>query len=192
MVLGGRTDLRTIALQNCDGLSEGLFPRWCNRSERSDEAEVHEQLDQVLMSSLSFGHILDHPGKAMEPPRVVPTKAAMPRTSRRRQHPRCPSAQALRSITSFSLGGAAALVDRSADALAELLHDAQLVDLRGCSLLTEDSLRSFRKGCKYLRSVSIVTNYGSLSWNAATSSTVKKHRRKSSFYTSGSSGTESN
>merc|ERR1712051_587494 len=100
--------------------------------------------------------------------------------------PRCAPAAALRSVTSFSLGGATALSDRSGDALAELLHGVQTVDVRGCPLLTEESLRSFRKGCRFLRSVSIVTRDRTLSWTAATSA-MKKHHR--SFH-SGSSGTE--
>ena len=110
-------------------------------------------------------------------------------------------------VTYFSLGGASSLSDRSCDvslqafisshcmhcrtntasmlwflgpnfkALAELLHDAQTVDLRGTSLicfefsvefwptwascravfrrgcpqLSEETLRSFRKGCRFIR-----------------------------------------
>mmetsp|Transcript_31595 Transcript_31595/g.90662 ORF Transcript_31595/g.90662 Transcript_31595/m.90662 type:complete len:742 (+) Transcript_31595:133-2358(+) len=189
-ILSGRTGLKALALRNCEGLSESLFPKWCNRGERHDEAEVLEQLDLALMSSLQFGG----PAGGMGP--LAPAPAPQPdppRISRRRQHPRSPCALALRSVTSLTLGGAAGLSDRSGDALAELLHDVQTVDLRGCPLLTEESLRSFRKGCRFLRSVSIVLRERTLSWTASTR-TVKKHRHRksSSFGTSGSSGTESN
>merc|ERR1712232_249612 len=52
VILSGRTALETLQLRNCEGLSEGLFPRWCNRGERLDEAEAVQQLDQALLSSL--------------------------------------------------------------------------------------------------------------------------------------------
>merc|ERR1712226_394513 len=106
-----------------------------------------------------------------------------PLRPRRKQLPRCPAAVALRSVTSFSLGGATALSDRSVDALAELLHDVQTIDVR-CPLLTEESLRSFRKGCRFLRSVSLVTRDRTLSWTAATSAVKKHHSRRSSFQAS--------
>lgn len=186
-ILSERLGLETLELRNCDGLSEGLFPKWCNR-ERRDEAEVLEQLDQALLSSLSFGY-----GGAFSVPGAAHPDPAPSKPSRRRPHPRCAPAVALRSLTSFSLTGATALSDRSGDALAELLHDVQTVDVRGCPLLTEESLRSFRKGCRYLRSVSIVTRDRTLSWHAATTGVKRHHHRKSScFPTSGSSGTESN
>lgn len=174
VVLSGRTALESLALRNCEGLSEGIFPRWCNRGERHDEAEVKEQLDQVLLSSQIFGH----GGLAtVEPPSITVRPDADQKRRRRRQHPRCPAALALRSVTSLSLGGATALSDRSADALAELLHDAQTVDVRGSPLLTEEALRSFRKVCRFLRLASIVTRDRTLSWTAATSA-VKKHRHR--------------
>jgi len=191
VILAGRTSLERLALRGCEGLTEGLFPRWCCRGERHDEAEVVKQLDQVLLTSFQFGH-----GKAAsvagvgveELAPIAKPKVARPR---RRQHPRCPAAQALRSVTSLSLAGVEALSDRAADALAELLHDAQVVELRGAPQLTEEASRSFRKGCRFLRSVCIVTRDRTISWTPATSGAVKKHRT-SCFYTSGSSGTESN
>lgn len=186
-ILSGRSMLETLSLRNCEGLSEGLFPRWCNRGERYDEAEAVEQLDQALLSSLNFGSGVHMP--ALIP--VLSPRPDPPRISYRRQHPRCPPALALRSVTNFSLGGATSLSDRSADALAELLHDAQTVDLRGSPQLSEDALRSFRKGCRFIRSVVIVTRDRTLSWTAATSAVKRRHHRRSSFHTSGSSGTES-
>lgn len=192
VILSGRTALESLTLRNCEGLSEGLFPRWCNRGERHDAAEVKEQLDQDLLSSQIFGHgVAAATGPvAVEP---IPLLARPdPGRRRRRKEPRCPAAIALRSVASLSLAGASQLSDRSADALAELLHDAQTVEWRGSPLLTEESLRSFRKRCLFLRLASIVTRDRTLSWNRA-SSAVKKHRhRKSRIYTSGSSGTESN
>mmetsp|Transcript_139848 Transcript_139848/g.256635 ORF Transcript_139848/g.256635 Transcript_139848/m.256635 type:complete len:732 (-) Transcript_139848:45-2240(-) len=192
VILSGRTALESLALRNCEGLSEGLFPRWCNRGERHDEAEVKEQLDQDLLSSQIFGHgILAAAGPAAVEPVRLPARPD-PGRRRRRKEPRCPAAVALRSVASLSLAGASQLSDRSADALAELLHDAQTIEWRGSPLLTEESLRSFRKRCLFLRLGSIVTRDRTLSWNRATSA-VKKHRhRKSRTYTSGSSGTESN
>eukprot|EP00929_Paragymnodinium_shiwhaense_P013908 TRINITY_DN121755_c0_g1_i1.p1 TRINITY_DN121755_c0_g1~~TRINITY_DN121755_c0_g1_i1.p1 ORF type:complete len:801 (+),score=186.20 TRINITY_DN121755_c0_g1_i1:158-2560(+) len=206
-VLGGRTSLQTLALRNCEGISEGLFPRWCHRGERHDEALVVEQLDKALLSSLNFGGVGLELGPEPVPgggaaaastssplmPMLSPTTSTPPAARRRsRKHPLCAAAQALRTVTSFSLGGATGLSDRSADALAELLHDAQVVDLRGCPLLSEEALRFFRKGCRFLRSGCIVTRDRTLSWTASTSGSVsKQHPRKYSFYTSGSSGTES-
>lgn len=202
VILRGRTALETLELRNCEGLSEGLFPRWCNRGERHDEAEVVQQLDQALLSSLAFG-AADCFGHDLSVLAVAPPASLLPdplpsnattqsRPLRRHREPRCPAALALRSITSFSLWGATALSDRSGDALAELLHDAQVVDLRGCPLFSDEVVRSFRKGCRFIRSVSVVTRDRTFSWTASTS-TVKKHsHRKPSFHTSGSSGTESN
>mmetsp|Transcript_33407 Transcript_33407/g.85136 ORF Transcript_33407/g.85136 Transcript_33407/m.85136 type:complete len:782 (+) Transcript_33407:37-2382(+) len=188
LILGDRVGLETLELRNCEGISEGLFSKWCHR-ESHDEARVVEQLDQALLSSLTFGYggaptpsLLDFAATELEAPSA--------RLLRRRQHPRCAAALALRSVSYFSLGGVSALSDRSTDALAELLHDAQTVKVWGCALLTEDALRSFRKGCRYLRSVAIVTRDRTLSWTAATSG-VKRHRhRRSSFHNSGSSGTD--
>lgn len=188
VILSGRLMLETLCLRNCEGLSEGLFPRWCNRGERLDEAEMIEQLDQALLSSLNFG--CEPVTPTMSPVLQPRPRPDPPRIGHRRQHPRCPSALALRSVANFSLGGATALSDRSADALAELLHDAQTVDLRG-SQLSEDALRSFRKSCRFVRSVVIVTRDRTLSWTAASSSVKRRHHRRSSFHTSGSSGTES-
>jgi len=179
-ILSGRTLLQTLVLRNC-AISEGLFPRWCNRDR--DEALAVRQLDQVLLTTLnrSFADTLRlKPSDLME---------SLPR--RRRQHVRNPAAVALRSVTYFSLGGATSLSDRSCDALAELLHDAQTVDLRGCPQLSEETLRSFRKGCRFIRSVSVTMRERTLTWTALTSSVKKhRHRRRSTF--SGSSGTESN
>lgn len=180
MFLAGRTLLQTLVLRNC-ALSEGLFPRWCNRGERQDEIFAARQLDQVL-SSLRGYNFQNTPIELPEP--------LAPR--RRRQHNRNPAAIALRSVTYFSLGGATSLSDRSCDALAELLHDAQTVDIRGCPQVSEDSLRSFHKGCRFIRSVSVAMRERTLTWTALTSS-VKKHRhRRRSAFASGSSGTESN
>mmetsp|Transcript_64466 Transcript_64466/g.127439 ORF Transcript_64466/g.127439 Transcript_64466/m.127439 type:complete len:745 (-) Transcript_64466:192-2426(-) len=186
-LLTGRTGLESLDLRNCEGLSEGLFPRWCNRGERHDEAELVQRLDQALISSLHFGGTT--PASAQPP-----LQSDRLRNSRRRRHPRCPPAMALRSLTSFSLGGATALSDRSADALAELLHDSQTVVLRGSLLLTEESLRSFRKCCRFLKLVSIVLRDRTLYWTSTTKTVKKRHHRlKSTLWgTSGSSGTESN
>merc|ERR1711879_467245 len=129
-ILNGRTALRELTLLNCERLSENLFPRWCNRSERREEAEIVQQLDQDLLSSFTFGQ-----GLAVTSPEL----RELPKPIRRRQHPRTPPVIALRSLVSFALSGAAALPDRSADALAELLHDAQVIDLRGCPGLTEEA-----------------------------------------------------
>lgn len=186
-ILTERKGLEALELRNCEGLSDAIFPKWCNR-ERQDEAEVLKQLDDALLSSLSLGF-----GAASEASTAAGTAdAGASRPMRRRHLPRCAPALALRSVTYFSLGGASALSDRSGAALAELLHNVQTADVRGCPLLTEDSLRSFRKGCRFLRSVSIVTRDRTLSWTAATSAVKKHHSRRSSFPTSGSSGTESN
>eukprot|EP00931_Biecheleriopsis_adriatica_P051899 TRINITY_DN30141_c0_g1_i1.p1 TRINITY_DN30141_c0_g1~~TRINITY_DN30141_c0_g1_i1.p1 ORF type:complete len:750 (+),score=124.23 TRINITY_DN30141_c0_g1_i1:94-2343(+) len=188
MILAGRTKLHSLVLRNCEGLSEGLFPRWCNRGEHHDERAAMQQLDEVLLSSLnaSFGS-----GK-LAVQRTSDSGQEPSQGKRRRQHLRSPAAVALRSITNCSLAGAASLSDRSCEALAELLHDAQTVDLRGCPLLTEDTLRSFRKGCRFIRSVCVVMRERTLTWTALTSSVKKhRHRRRSSF-ASGSSGTESN
>ncbi|CAK9036949.1 unnamed protein product [Durusdinium trenchii] len=180
-ILSGRTLLQTLALRNC-AVSEGLFPRWCNRDR--DEALAVRQLDQVLLSSLNRSFS----GTQLKPcelPESMPVR-------RKRQHLRNSAAVALRSVTYFSLAGAGSLSDRSCDALAELLHDAQNVDIRGCPLLSEETLRSFRKGCRFIRSVSVTMRERTLTWTALTSS-VKKHRhRRRSNFTSGSSGTESN
>lgn len=179
-ILSGRTLLQTLVLRNC-AVSEGLFPRWCNRDR--DEALVR-QLDQVLLSSLNRNFSETLQLKPADLPESVPLR-------RKRQHLNS-AAAALRSVTYFSLGGASSLSDRSCDALAELLHDAQTVDLRGCPQLSEETLRSFRKGCRFIRSVSVTMRERTLTWTALTSS-VKKHRhRRRSHFTSGSSGTESN
>jgi len=187
-ILAGRTSLESLALFNCEGLSEGLFPKWCNRGERSEEVELSMQLDKVLLSSLGLGGV-----PAATPAGILGSGGASARRPRRRQHPRCPAAQALRSVKSFTLCDAETLSDRAADALAELLHDTQVVELRFSGPLTEEAVRSFRKGCRFLRSVCIVTLDRTLSWTASASGSVKKrHHRKSSFCASGSSGTESN
>jgi hypothetical protein len=145
---------------------------------------VVEQLDQVLLSSQIFGH---GTASSSSPPHEGTVRRS------RSKLPRCPAAVALRSVTTLSLGGATALSDHSCNALAELLHDAQTVDVRGSPLLTEESLRSFRKSCRFLRFASIVTRERTLSWTAATSAVKKhRHRKSSRAYTSGSSGTESN
>eukprot|EP00928_Gymnodinium_smaydae_P011792 TRINITY_DN14316_c0_g4_i1.p1 TRINITY_DN14316_c0_g4~~TRINITY_DN14316_c0_g4_i1.p1 ORF type:complete len:865 (+),score=184.43 TRINITY_DN14316_c0_g4_i1:193-2787(+) len=198
-ILKGRSTLETIALRNCEGISESLFPRWCNRAER--EAEVHVELEQALFASFGCGSGLlpaagaaAAPASAAAPERAASSSAAPPpvaRSVRRRHFPRCAAATALRSVTSFSMAGATALSDRAADSLAELLHDAQSVELRGSPFLAEDSLRSFRKGCRFIRSAIIVTRDRTLSWTASTSSVKKHHPRKSKLGTSGSSGTES-
>ncbi|CAE7680868.1 unnamed protein product, partial [Symbiodinium necroappetens] len=61
-----------------------------------------------------------------------------------------------------------------------------------CPQVSEDSLRSFHKGCRFIRSVSVAMRERTLTWTALTSS-VKKHRhRRRSTFASGSSGTESN
>jgi len=183
-LLSGRTELKTLQLRNCGGISEGIFPRWCNRGERHDQALVVEQLDQVLLSSALFGHA--------GPSAASPSREEAFKRRSRRHPPRCPAAMALRSITSVILGEATALTDASCLALAELVHDAQTVDVRGSPLLTEESLRAFKKGCRFLRLATIVTRDRTLSWSSATSA-VKKHRHRTSrTYTSGSSGTESN
>lgn len=184
MILTGRQNLESLAIRNCAGLSEGLFSKWTNRGDRHDEA-VSKKVDQALLSSLFGARCIPslQGGKA----------SALPSPSvPRRQGPRCPAAVTLRTVTSFSLGGALAITDRSCDALVELLHDAQVVDLRGCPLLTEESLRSIRKGCRFIRAVTIVNRERSLSWTAAASSVKKRPNRRSTFCASGSSGTESN
>jgi len=187
MILHDRTGLENLELRNCEGLSDSLFQRWTNR-ECKDQLRVVEQLDEALLSSILGMAPLD----PLDPNPLLPQEAPPPRTTRRRQIPKCASALALRSVTSFSLCGATSLSDGSVDALAELLHDAQTVHLRGCPLLTEHSLQSFRKGCRFLRSATIVARDRTLSWTAATSG-VKRHRhQRSSFHNSGSSGTESN
>lgn len=183
-LLSGRTTLETLALRNCDGLTDGLFPRWCNRGERHDEALMAEQLDRALMSCLNFGAGLKPDAALHDRP------APLPAVRHRRQHPRGSAALALRNVRNFSIASAASLSDRSGDALAELLREAQVVDLRGCPQLTEETLRSIRKGCRFIRSVMMVTRERTLSWTATTT-TVKKHHRRSSFHASGSSGTES-
>jgi len=186
LILRDRVGLETLELRNCEGISECLFPKWCNK-EINDQARVVEQLDHALLSSFNFGFGAPPPAAAAAAEPAPPA-----RRCKRRQHEKTPSAMALRSVTSFSLGGASALSDRAVDALAELLHDAQTVDLRGCPLLTEEALRSFRKACRCLRSVSIVTRDRTLTWTASTSGVKKHHHRKSGLPTSGSSGTESN
>ncbi|CAJ1344245.1 unnamed protein product [Effrenium voratum] len=156
-ILSGRTLLQTLVLRNC-ALSEGLFPRWCNKEQ--DDAMVR-QLDQALLSSLnrSFGTAAASPAKLRAPKSSEAPSESRPR---RRQHLRHSAALALRSVTYFSLGGAPSLSDRSCEALADLLHDAQTVDLRGCPELTEDTLRSFRKNCRFIRSVSVTMRERSL------------------------------
>jgi len=182
--LSGRTELKTLQLRNCGGISEGIFPRWCNRGERHDQALVVEQLDQVLLSSALFGNA--------GPSAASPSREEAFKRRSRRHPPRCPAAMALRSVTSIILGEATALSDASCLALAELVHDAQTVDVRGSPLLTEESLRAFKKGCRFLKLANIVTRDRTLSWSSATSA-VKKHRlRTSRTHASGSSGTESN
>lgn len=183
VILTGRTALESLSLRNCDGLSEGLFPRWCGRVELHEEADG--LLDQVLLSSLSLG------GGSFLAAEHLP-RPETPHARRRRKHPSCPAAIALRSVTSFSLVGASALSDRSADALAELLRDAQSAELRGSPLLTRDAMRSFRHNCRFLRSVSIVTREGPQLWPGSNTTSEKKHRHRMSRITSGSSGTESN
>lgn len=226
-ILYGRTALETLALRNCEGLSDGLFPRWCNRGERNEDIRLVEELDQALLSSLgaantseafgiglsgcpghgacgsaeSFGALGDAMGglgglggAMIATPSARKGGAPYKRYRRLRNMERCPGALALRSVKSFSLCQASGLSDRACDCLAELLHDAQDVYIYGCPLLTEEALRSFRKGCRFLRSGVVVTRDRTLTWTAATSGGVveKQHHRKSSFYTSGSSGTESN
>lgn len=221
-IVSGRTCLETLAVFNCESLSEKLFPRWCNRVDRPDEVEVaiSKQVDNALFQILGFGGdggisasaASSSPamgaaagpkpagfgeGFALSPlSGLLPEPGAVRRPNKPHarhrigRQPRCPAALALRTVKSLRLSGAKALTDRSADALAELLHDAQTVDLEGCPILSEESLRSFRKGCRYLRSVGIPTRERSLVWTASTS-TVKKHARRT-WATSGSSGTESN
>lgn len=213
-ILSGRTCLETLEIFNCESISEKLFPRWCNRVDRPDEVEVAiiEQVDNALFQVLGFGGDGGASSAAAPcPPPLVaaggpvavspssgllpdPVAARRPHKNQARhrsgRQPRCPAAIALRTVKSLRLSGAKSLTDRSADALAELLHDTQTVDLEGCPILSEESLRSFRKGCRYLRSVSIITRERSLVWTASTS-TVKKHARRT-WATSGSSGTESN
>ncbi|CAK0890309.1 unnamed protein product [Prorocentrum cordatum] len=195
-MLSGRTSLQALALRNCEGLSEGLFPRWCNRRERDDyAAEAEEELDQAILSA-GFGFGFGAAAGPLSPALLPAPEPEPPRARRRRQQPRCPAAQALRGVTAFSLGGADGLTDRAADALAELLHDAQTVELRGCPLLTEDTVRSFRKGCPCppptIRSMAVVTRDRTLSWTAATGAEKKHHHRRSHMHFSASSGTESN
>lgn len=183
LLLSGRTALESLALRSCEGLSENLFPRLCNRGERHDEAEVAlvRQLDQALLHSLNFGCDAAPPTELQQAPQLV----------RKRRHlPRSPAAIAMRSLTSMSLSGAASLTDRSGDALAELLHDAQTVDLRGCPSLSEESLRAFRKGCRLLRSVTIFARDRTLSWTAAAAMKTKHHRKAS--YSASDSSAESN
>lgn len=169
-ILDGRIMLETLSLQNCEGLSHGLFPRWSNREEQ--QHEMVRQLDQALLSSMSFGHVSEQPRQSRKSIRSLPN---------------CPAALTLRGVVCFSLSGATALLDRSCDALAELLHDVQVIDLRGCPLITEESLRSLKKGCRFLRSVCIVTRDRTLTWTSTC--TVRRHHH---VRTSGSSGTESN
>lgn len=217
-VISGRTVLETLEVFNCESLSEKLFPRWCNRVDKPDEVEVaiSKQVDNALFQILGFGGDGGLSASVASPaatagPRPVglgegiavsPTSGLMPEPvavrrsnkplgrQRSGRQPRCQAAVALRTVKSLRLSGAKALTDRSADALAELLHDTQTVDLEGCPILSEESLRSFRKGCRYLRSVSIIARERSLVWTASTS-TVKKQPRRT-WATSGSSGTESN
>eukprot|EP00930_Biecheleria_cincta_P032353 TRINITY_DN22451_c0_g1_i1.p1 TRINITY_DN22451_c0_g1~~TRINITY_DN22451_c0_g1_i1.p1 ORF type:complete len:521 (+),score=89.42 TRINITY_DN22451_c0_g1_i1:920-2482(+) len=184
-ILNGRTSLESLVLRNCESLSEALFPGWCNRGERQEEALAMKQLDEALLfslSNLSLGTV------GQQAPVAAPVRPKV----KQRQLPRPPAALALRSVKHFSLSGAPLMSDRSGDALAELLHDGQTVEIRGCPLLTEDTLRSFRKGCRFIRSVCIVMRERTLTWRALTSS-VKRHcHRKRSSFASGSSGTESN
>ncbi|CAE8634779.1 unnamed protein product, partial [Polarella glacialis] len=81
-ILSGRTSLQSIVLRNCEGLSEGLFPRWCNRGDPHEKALVSQQLDQALLSVLG--------GRS-------PDRSEAPEMQRRRQHSRHPAALALRS-----------------------------------------------------------------------------------------------
>mmetsp|Transcript_11681 Transcript_11681/g.25583 ORF Transcript_11681/g.25583 Transcript_11681/m.25583 type:complete len:815 (-) Transcript_11681:110-2554(-) len=194
-VLSGRTSLEALTVRNCEGLTEGLFPRWCNRGQRDDEVELTKRLDQALFADINFGFDLSDLGSpspaALSSVSMQRLESDAVRPSRRKKDHRCPQALALRTVTYFSLDGTTAITDRSGDALAELLRDAQAVDLRGCPALTEECLGSLRKGCRFLRSVSIVTRERTLSWTASTRE-VKKHHRKLCFANSGSSGTESN
>lgn len=183
-LLRGRTTLETLDLRNCQGLSDNLFPRWCgSKPGGSDEAKAEEvvnQLDRALLSTPDFGNASGR-GDALRA------------QHRRRQHPKCSAALALRSVRFFSLVDATALSDRSGECLAELLHDAQTVDLRGCPQITQECLRSFKRGCRFLRKVCIVTRDLKLTWNP--SSTEKKHhhhRKQHHHRYSDTSGTESN
>lgn len=192
-VLSQRTKLETLELRNCEGLTDGLFPKWTGRESR-DEARLVERLDEALLSSLMLG------GALAPSPSFGISSAASPnqlrentgtKPPRRRHNPKGSPAASLRSLANFSLSGATSLSDRSAEALAELLHDAQTVHLRGCPLLTEESLKSFRKICRHLRSVTIVARDKALSWNVATSGVKTYRNKRSGFHCSGSSGTES-
>jgi len=180
LLLSGRLGLESLTVRNCEGISEGLFPSWCWRDVACDEAEVTEQLDQALLSACSFDGKSSGSVSSTEAPNS-PVEVGHGSVWDR-PFLRAPAAVALGSVHTLSLGGARGLSDQSADALAELLHDAQTVDLSGCPLLTGDAVRSLRKHCRFLRAVSIVAQRErTLSWTAVAPTLSKRHEKRSRF-----------
>mmetsp|Transcript_55292 Transcript_55292/g.131872 ORF Transcript_55292/g.131872 Transcript_55292/m.131872 type:complete len:797 (+) Transcript_55292:146-2536(+) len=210
-ILNGRKTLQSLSLRGCDGLSEGLFPSWSPRHERQEGPVAIDELNQALLNwepdkltSVAPGPF-DSPwlqpmpepkllaavgGTAPEVRPVTTNTTAQPRQGRSRV-PRGPAAEALRTIRDLSLTGAGSLTDESGAALADLLREVQTIDLRGCPFLSEETLKSFQKLCRLLRSVSIATRDRSLTWSAA-SKEKKRHNRRPTWAHSESSATESN
>jgi len=183
LLLSGRTALESLTVRNSEGLTEGLFPRWCHRGPACDEEEVTEQLDQALLSACAFDGKSSGSVSSTEAPNS-PAEAGGRGSLWDSWRPvaRCPAAVALGSVVTLSLGGACELSDRSADALAELLHDAQTVEISGCPQLTGDAVRSLRKRCRFLSSVKIIAQRDrQLSWTAVASTLSKRHRQRSGF-----------
>lgn len=214
LLLSGRTTLESLTLRGCQGLSEGLFPGWCRRRARHrSEARASEQLDALLDLGLAtgarheLGALPDTDAKSIasvstEEPGCVTFDECVDMDSIAHGGEagwRVP--MALRSITSLFLGGAKQLSDNSVDSLAELLLSAQSVELHGCPLLTLPPttstqstgqhgcppLKSLKKRCRFLRTVSLIAKDRKLHWHASASNAVGKRTKQRSRLGSGGS-----
>jgi len=206
-ILSGRETLQTLSLRGCEGLTDSLFPSWSTRHERHEGGPVAiDELDQALLSwgplgfeqpkKSSIADVFDFKADPFDfkPEPRLSTGGQQPQQQPRQQHhrgARCPAAAALRTVRNLSLTGAVAMTDESGSALADLMREAQTVDLRGCHFLSEATLRMFQKLCRSLRSISITTRDRSLTWSSA-SKEKKRHTRKPTWVHSESSATESN
>lgn len=201
-ILEGRKDLKTLMIHSCKGLTAELFPQWCSWNERIDEEEVDMELDEALFFGGGLGSGLNlsaNEGPTESAPsqmagRARRSSSGQSRRSRRSavvspRNSRNPAALTLGQITTLALYGASSLTDRSCEGLGELLVLAQSIDLQGSPEITEEGVRSFRKQCKFLRSVEVVSQRGMLKWSAASAFT-KTQRRRRRRGESGSSGTE--
>lgn len=199
-ILVGRTMLQTLELRSCGGLSEGLFQSWCGQgNSNSSQDEISKRLSQSLLQDHALatesGSLVTPPAQQMpfDAKSISTESTEAPSTlcddlhhgelqSRQpASHARCPAAIALSSVSNLLIDGAQDLSDRSADALAMLLHDVQEVDLRGSAQLTSAVItehRSFRKWCRFLRSVNVVAGRTAFSWNASVRPVSRRHRRK--------------